>query len=225
MPVVGHVNVTGGEPFVRKDFLDLLKALSAERPRITFGILTNGTLIDRRMAVRLRELGATFVQVSVEGTEATHDRIRGAGNHRATVAALRNLVREGVPTSVSFTAHRENYREFPEVARLARKLRVTRVWSDRLIPMGRGSQLESLPPGETRDYLRSLHMARHEAEDAWRNRTTVSLIRALQFLAGGRPYHCKAGDALITILPSGDLCPCRRGGCPSESATCSRNPC
>jgi radical SAM protein with 4Fe4S-binding SPASM domain len=35
--------------------------------------------------------------------------------------------------------------------------------------------------------------------------------RALQFLVGGgKPYHCTAGDSLITIQANGDLLPCRR---------------
>jgi len=42
-------------------------------------------------------------------------------------------------------------------------------------------------------------------------KTEISLHRALQFLVnGGRPYHCTAGDSLITVLPGGDLLPCRR---------------
>lgn len=35
--------------------------------------------------------------------------------------------------------------------------------------------------------------------------------RALQFMVGGgEPYHCSAGDTPITILPNGDVLPCRR---------------
>jgi radical SAM protein with 4Fe4S-binding SPASM domain len=34
--------------------------------------------------------------------------------------------------------------------------------------------------------------------------------RALQFLEGGHPYQCTAGDRLITVQPNGDLYPCRR---------------
>jgi radical SAM protein with 4Fe4S-binding SPASM domain len=37
------------------------------------------------------------------------------------------------------------------------------------------------------------------------------MIRALQFLvAGERPYRCRAGDSLITVMPNGDVYPCRR---------------
>ena len=35
--------------------------------------------------------------------------------------------------------------------------------------------------------------------------------RALQFQSGQvQPYHCTAGDTLITVMPNGDLFPCRR---------------
>jgi radical SAM protein with 4Fe4S-binding SPASM domain len=35
--------------------------------------------------------------------------------------------------------------------------------------------------------------------------------RGLQFLVGGgRPYHCNAGDSLITVQHNGDVYPCRR---------------
>jgi radical SAM protein with 4Fe4S-binding SPASM domain len=35
--------------------------------------------------------------------------------------------------------------------------------------------------------------------------------RALQFLVGGgHPYHCSAGDKLLTVEPNGDVSPCRR---------------
>ena len=74
--VRGHITVTGGEPFVRRDFLDLLEVFSANREHFSFAILTNGSFIDTAMARRLRKLGPTFVQVSIEGTQATHDKIR-----------------------------------------------------------------------------------------------------------------------------------------------------
>ncbi|MDM8563363.1 SPASM domain-containing protein, partial [Candidatus Marithioploca araucensis] len=46
---------------------------------------------------------------------------------------------------------------------------------------------------------------------AWFNRTEISMRRALQFLVGGgRPYHCTAGDSLLTVQSNGDLYPCRR---------------
>ena len=53
--------------------------------------------------------------------------------------------------------------------------------------------------------------ARQEAARQWYHRTEVTMHRSLQFLVGGgQPYHCTAGDSLITVQPNGDVYPCRR---------------
>ena len=209
----GHITVTGGEPFVRQDFWDLLEVFAANRAYFSFAVLTNGHFIDEAVAGRLRNLDPSFVQVSIEGTRATHDRIRGRGSFERTVTAIRQLVRERIPTLIAFTAHRGNFREFPEVARLGRCLKVTRVWADRLIPFGTGEQLREhmLTPEETRELFEIMHQVRTERGRGWGGRTEIAMHRALQFLvAEGTPYHCTAGETLITVLPNGDVTPCRR---------------
>lgn len=218
-PVKGHVTVTGGEPFLRPDFMDLLEIFHAHRDLFSFAILSNGTLIDRTTAARLARLRPKFVQVSVEGGRATHDRIRGKGSFEAAEAALRRLVGAGVRTFVSFTAHRDNYREFPDVAESARRLKVARVWADRFIPPATASSPAPdspavLSPAETFRFFQLMQQARDEVRRRCRfswKRTEVTMQRGLQFLAGGGvPYRCTAGDSLIAILPDGTLYPCRR---------------
>lgn len=211
-PVRGHITITGGEPFLREDFVDLLEVLYTARDRISFAILSNGTLIDPPMARKLWELNASFVQVSVEGARDTNDTIRGSGVFERTAAALSYLVRERVRTFISFTAHQNNYLEFQKVARFGLQIGVTRVWSDRLIPWGNGSTFESLilSPDQTRRFFEIMNTAHGEALSSF-CRTDISMHRALQFLiAGGTPYHCGAGHTLITVQPNGDLYPCRR---------------
>jgi radical SAM protein with 4Fe4S-binding SPASM domain len=208
-PIPAHITVTGGEPFARQDFLELLAVFADHRSLFSFAILTNGTFIDAAMAQRLRQLAPRFVQVSIEGTTATHDRIRGKGNFAQTVEAIKQLRKQDLSTLIAFTAHRDNYREFPEVARLGRQLGVNRVWADRMIPWGSGSQLQTLTAQETKTFLEI--MAHTRAKRTWFNRgTEIALHRALQFLVGGHPYHCTAGDSLLTVQPNGDLYPCRR---------------
>jgi radical SAM protein with 4Fe4S-binding SPASM domain len=212
LPYRGHVTVTGGEPFLRDDFLALVKCLAAEKGRLTFAILTNGSMINEAMANRLAELGPSFVQVSIDGTERTNDSLRAQGAFVQAVSALKHLVRVRVPAVISFTAQRCNYREFAEVARLGCELGVDRVWADRLIPWGAAATLREqlLSIAETREFFHIMDDARAEAERRF-GRTKVILSRALQFLVGGgRPYHCAAGDGLIALLPNGDLLPCRR---------------
>lgn len=212
-----HITLTGGEPFVHPDLMRLLEQLAQRRDRFTFAILSNGHLIDRTQARRLARLGPRYVQVSLEGTPATHDRIRGPGSFQRVANAIRALTRARIPVMISFTAHRDNFREFPAVARLAQEMGVTRVWTDRLIPMGAGAQgaTVALTPAETREYVELLQQASQTARQRWswwpRRHTEVARHRALQFLGGdGTPYRCVAGESLLALLPNGDLLPCRR---------------
>jgi len=210
-PVQGHVTVTGGEPFLRRDCLTLLRAV-AERGH-TIAVLTNGTLIDDQLARELRAIGPLFVQVSIDGTPATHDRIRGRGNHARVACALALLRRHKLRTLVSFSAHRANYRELPAVVHLAMKHRVPVVWADRVIPWGRGEAFSSavLDPHETRELFRIMAATRQEVSRRWFCPTRVAMHRGLQFLeGGGRPYRCSAGRSLLALMPNADLYPCRR---------------
>ncbi len=212
--IPGHITVTGGEPFVRQDFCQLLDVFAEHDKEFSFAVLTNGSLIDRETALYLSSIRPSFVQVSVEGTEATHDRIRGEGTYQQTVDAVAHLVKARVRTLISFTAHRDNFREFPDVVRLGRRLRVSRVWADRMIPLGSGSAGNVLTPRETREFFDLMQRSRASARLLrllMLSHTEVAMHRALQYLTtGAEPYHCTAGDSLITVQPNGDLIPCRR---------------
>ncbi len=207
-----HITVTGGEPFLRDEFFDLLERFHGLRREFSFGILTSGSLIDRDTAQQLKKLGPGFVQVSLEGGQTTHDAIRGAGDFERVQAAIRRLKKAGVPVLISFTAHRGNYREFPAVAAIGRKLGVQRVWADRFVPLGgAAAQREmTLSVAETDEFLTILGNARSR-RSLIPCPAEVATHRALQFRAGGgRPYRCQAGRELITVMADGGLVPCRR---------------
>ncbi|MBE9562423.1 MAG: radical SAM protein, partial [Proteobacteria bacterium] len=207
--IKAHITITGGEPFIRDDFLDLLEIFASHSQLFSFAILTNGTFIDDSKAKLLYELNPAFVQVSIEGTEATHDSIRGKGNFAQTVATIKRLRDNKVRTMISFTAHRKNFREFKEVAKLGQKLRVSKVWSDRLIPWGSGAKEQMMSQAETKEFFEIMSQAKNRI--TWFNHTEIAMNRALQFLiAGGKPYQCTAGNSLLTVQANGDLYPCRR---------------
>lgn len=207
--VYGHITVTGGEPFLHEDFMDLLDIFSAHKDVFTFAILTNGTMITPDMAQTLKKVHPRFVQISIEGSKETHDAIRGAKNFDRSMAALKWLAKEKIPTCISFTAHKGNYEQFSQVAATARKVGVTRLWADRLIPIGSGKSLTILTPEETCTFFHKMYKAKC-AKHLFKT-TEIAMHRALQFLvAGGKPYRCTAGDSLITVQANGDVYPCRR---------------
>jgi radical SAM protein with 4Fe4S-binding SPASM domain len=67
-----------------------------------------------------------------------------------------------------------------------------------------------LSPGETREFFAVMAAAATESAATF-GATDIYMGRSLQFLVGGgMPYRCSAGETLLTVMPNGDLHPCRR---------------
>ena len=161
--VQADLSITGGEPLLHPDFFPLIETIKSSKTKCRLAILTNGTQITHEVAKRFSKMNLRYVQVSIDGTQATHDAIRGKGSFEAAIRGVRHLVRQGVFTILSMTVHRENFREFSEVVRLGQKLKVNKVWSDRLVPFGRGSTLEPLDKGEVQEWLQIMSQAKSNA--------------------------------------------------------------
>jgi len=210
----GHINITGGEPFIREDIRDILMYLGEHRERFSYGVLSNGSFIDDGMIKVLRETGASFVQLSIDGDRETHDSLRASGDYDRVLRKAEYLEKNGIRTYISFTANRDNHKHLPKVAKECRKAGVTKLWSDRLVPIGGGSELRdiAITADNIEDYLGSLRRAKGNfLTRKIYSKTMVSSNRALQFLGtDGCPYHCSAGDTLITVDEFGNVMPCRR---------------
>jgi MoaA/NifB/PqqE/SkfB family radical SAM enzyme len=118
-----YVNVTGGEPTIRKDLIDICRTL---RPKAkTLEISTNGLHGDRLEPI-VREFPDTKIRISVEGFEATNDRIRGErdGFKRKTETMDRLLAAGGTDLGFATTFQDENIEEVVDLYRMARDLDV-----------------------------------------------------------------------------------------------------
>jgi len=66
--------VTGGEPLLRKDLIELLT--HASRLGIKTGVATNGFILDENKARELKAAGVSSIQISLDGDADTHNHIR-----------------------------------------------------------------------------------------------------------------------------------------------------
>ncbi len=133
---------SGGEPLTRKDTLDLAHyaAEKALRPVLS----TNGTLIDRKMAARIKASGIQYVGVSIDGLEATHDRFRcREGAFRAAIEGIRNSSEVGLKSGIRFVLNAGNFPDLPGVLDLVEELNVPRFCMYHLVYSGRGSELKA----------------------------------------------------------------------------------
>lgn len=135
--------VSGGEPLVRPDILDLAAYATSLGVRVTFS--TNGTLIDARKAVRIASIGVTYVGISIDGGEARHDKFRGrAGAYRDALRGIRNCRAAGIRVGVRFTVTKENVDEIDDVFRLVEREDIGRLCLYHLVYSGRGSYLAGI---------------------------------------------------------------------------------
>ncbi len=207
--VRGQVSLSGGNPLLYPDFIDLYRA-AAERG-FMIAILGNATdpgtieqLIDIRMPV--------YYQVSLEGLEQQNDEIRGAGNYRRTVDFLRMLTEMGVPNMVMLTLTRHN---MEQVLPLARELEgVTGgLTFNRLALFGEGASLELPSPEEYMAFLESYaaSLDSHpvlKLKDSLLN--TIFERDGCCLFGGCAGYGCGAAFNFVSILSDGEVHACRK---------------
>jgi len=132
---VFQLNIGGGEPFMRPDFLDLMDY--AHQKGMVTCISTNGTLIDRQTAKRL-DHPLVYIQVSLDGATAeSNDPIRGKGSFNQVIAALECLKERDIEVSINTVLTKLSILELDKMVDLAAaykaKCRVSR-----FRPSGRG---------------------------------------------------------------------------------------
>jgi len=145
---------SGGEPLMRPDLPELAQYAVDRGMRAV--ISTNGTLITKEKAARFREIGLSYVGISLDGTRGTHDFFRGvAGAFDRTIAGLRNCREAGIKVGVRFTVNRHNLGDVPAIFDLLEEENIPRCCFYHLVYAGRGSRLaaEDLDHAATRRLL------------------------------------------------------------------------
>ena len=97
------VNVTGGEPTLRRDLDEVITALN---PAVKIvNLITNGLRLDPARIRRLAALGVDSIVVSLESTDAAeNDRIRGhVGHFQAVMDTIASCRKARVPCGISLT--------------------------------------------------------------------------------------------------------------------------
>jgi radical SAM protein with 4Fe4S-binding SPASM domain len=121
-----HFFFTGGEPFLRKDILDLIHEALSD-PRAVLAILTNGLCFNPTRLAQLSTYAAERLrlQISLDGsTPAINDPIRGDGSYGKIVEGIRAAGKSGLSVTVSTAITQTNVDEVSEVTRLISSLGV-----------------------------------------------------------------------------------------------------
>ena len=124
------INVSGGEPFLRQDLVQLIKILRKTCPKAKIVISSNGFLTDlikEKMREILKIAPNIGIGVSIDGIEEAHDKIRGIpGGFKMAIKTIK-MLREDLGIKnlrLAFTISKENASELSKVYDLSRELGV-----------------------------------------------------------------------------------------------------
>jgi len=155
--------LSGGEPLMRPDIFDLSRR--AKALGLYTGLSTNGTLIDASNIDEIADCGYDYVGISIDGLEATHDKIRQRqGAFRESMRAVRLCKARGIKVGLRFTLTRDNYAQFDDILALTAEHEVDKFYLSHLNYGGRGH--------------------RHRKHDAWHQMTRDAMTRLFD--------HCRA---------------------------------
>lgn len=138
-----HVPVllfSGGEPLIRPDFFELAEYAAKKGVRPTLS--TNGTLITRETAQRIKDIGVGYVGISLDGLKEVNDKFRGVdGAYEKAMQGIQNCVSVGQRVGLRFTINHHNIQELDKIFDFIEAEKINRVCFYHLVYSGRGNQM------------------------------------------------------------------------------------
>jgi len=207
---VFFLTFSGGEVFMRRDFLELVEY--ARQLQFNVKVKTNAVMIREYEAQRLRALGVEQIQISVYSDRPEiHDAItKLPGSLKRTIKAIRFLKSQGLKVTIANVLMTANMFEHAGVQALAKELGVTYTLDPTITPKmdGDTSILELRIPGK-------------ELNKVFRTESLIGNVE--EFCAPPPPagedemesYPCSAGHTACYISPYGDVFPCVQFPLPS----------
>ena len=207
-PVVAMVS--GGEPLLRKDLVEIIKALKEKGKAVYITMTTNGVLFTKQKYKSLREAGVDLFSLSLDYPDERHDDFRGIPGLFNKIVRLLEEIRHLDDKAITFSCvvQRDNYRDLLRMAEFAQKWGVklnlsTYTWlrtkkKEYMIPEDEIDELEDII-----DILR-VHKKKHNAVIA----SEYTFRKMIEYFKESSVGNCRAGEKFLIVNPDASLSPC-----------------
>jgi len=207
---VPSVSFTGGEPLLRQDIVTLVSY--ASKLGLWTNLITNGTLLDGECVRALKRAGLSSAQVSVEGpNREIHDAITGVrGSFAATIRGIGLLQKADIPVHTNTTISRHNLNHTPGIISLAKRLGLSRLSMNMLIPCGTALDKKDIwvSYSEIGDHVLELKRAAEKQGIRFLWYSPLPMCKFNPIAHGFGNKSCAAITGLLSIDPMGNIIPC-----------------
>lgn len=148
------LNLSGGEPFLRNDILEILDYAQKFEDIV---ITTNGTLLNDEKCKNLSEYKNIKLSISLDGLEETHDKFRRKkGAFKKVVDTLPILNKYNIKYAIKYTLSKETAKDAVELLNLVAKLGAKEFNVRRVIVAGNANKDMVLSNEDYKNIIREL---------------------------------------------------------------------
>ena len=197
------IGLTGGEPLLRTDIVELVRAIGDNTASVIF---TTGYNLTAELASSLKRAGLSCLMIGIESDSAAeHDKIRGVpGSFGQAIAAIQISLEAGLYAAISTIATRTKIKDetLVRLAGLASKYGVHEFRILEPVPTG---VFKSQP-----DEMLSIAESRQVADfhKQWNKKANGCAIASFAHLESDEMFGCGAGYHHLFIDAVGNVCPC-----------------
>lgn len=192
-----HLKITGGEPFIRKDIIEILKYASDQ---LITDISTNASLITEEKVKLLNDIKLKMIHVSLDGNKLEHESVRGNNTYDKTIRGLEALRLSTNRVRIGSVIHLNNQNNLENLIRDSEKINADEIIFSIMEPVF--GQDRSLVKTLSNDQLIEIL---DELKDKYNGRIDVN------YNFGKQPnfvHRCPAGDKFLYINNFGQVSPC-----------------
>lgn len=148
-----YIKFTGGEPFIRKDMIKILKY--ASELGFDMDISTNASLITDEIAKELKNIKFSMVHVSLDGNDKySHEYVRGENTFEKTIRGIKYLTNNQIYTRIGTVIYKQNEDKLEEIVKLAIELKANEIIFSFMEAVGRLEGDETLISKRTTDSVK-----------------------------------------------------------------------
>lgn len=206
------LNVTGGEPLMRKDLFDIMGY--ASKLGFRWGMTTNGMLINDEVIVQMERTNMETISISLDGLKETHESFRKVPNcYEKILENIKKLQQVSCIKVVQVTtvANKKNLNELEELYKLMQEMNIISWRVINVDPIGRAKDnSEILLEKEDYKYLFNFIKRLREEKKIENVEYGCSHFLGLDYEKELRDTYfiCSAGIYVASILSNGDIYVC-----------------
>lgn len=205
------LNVTGGEPLMRKDLFEIMEYAISLGYR--WGMTSNGMLINDDILKKMEETKMETISISLDGLKETHENFRKVPNSFDKI--IENIKKlQQVPSikivQVTTVANKKNLHELEELYKLMKQLNVISWRVINVDPIGRAKGNSDILL-DSNDYIYLWNFIKEKREENILNvEYGCSHYLDLDYEKELRDTYfiCSAGLYVASILSNGDISVC-----------------